>query len=99
MDGLFNSVTETYYRSYFQYMLLLCIMNETKLKENGNYFHICKKLKHELDSAVVDYSFSGTVTWFSSALSNIILALMKLKAFNALALITSLKVKKSKHRK
>lgn len=90
---------DDYYRSYFQYMLLLCIINETKLKENGNYFHMCKKLKYELNSSVAEYSFKGTVTWFSSALSNIILALVKLKAFNALALITSLKVKKSKHRK
>lgn len=85
---------DEYYRSYFQYMLLLCVMNECRSKENGNYFYIRKKLKRELNSVVVEYSFGGTVIWFSSVLSNIILALMKLKAFSALALLTSMRVKK-----
>lgn len=76
-----------YYCAYFQYMLLLCIMNETRLQKNRNFISIRKKLIQELDSAVWDYSFRGTVTWFSSALSNIILVLMKLKAFSALALL------------
>lgn len=79
-----------YYRNYFQYMLLLCVMNETRFKGKRNIFCIRKKLKQELESGVYDYVFKGTLTKFSSIEANFIVFLMKLKAFNTLALLISL---------
>lgn len=83
-----------YYRNYFQYMLLLCVINETRLHENRKIFGVWKKLKQELDSAVYDYAFKESLTRFSSIQSNFIIFLMKFKAFSILALLISLIIQK-----
>lgn len=86
---------DRYYRLYFQYMLLLCIINETRLQENSNFFSIRKKLIQEFNCAVCEYSFRGTLAKFSSAQSNIILTLMKYRAFSALALLIKVIVRRT----
>ena len=83
---------DIYLRLYFQYMLLLCIINETRLQENSNLFYLRRKLIKELNSSVCEYSFRGTIVRFSSAKYNIILALMKYRAFIALSLLIKLMV-------
>ena len=81
-----------YLRLFFQYMLLLCIINETRLKENYKFSYVRKKLIQELNCSVCEYSFRGKIARFSSVQSNIILMLMKYRAFFALSLLIKILV-------
>ena len=87
---------DSYYRLYFQYMLLLCILNETYSQENNSFFSIRTKLMQELKGEVFDYSFKGTLTKFLSTQSNIIFMLMKYRAINALALLIKVIIRRKK---
>lgn len=76
---------DSYYRDYFQYMVLLCLVNET-LREGGHRFwQLRNRLKTALNGEACQYALQGGSGRFASKKNNVLVSLAKNHAFSALA--------------
>ena len=86
----YNYQHETYYRHYFQYIILLCLINETRSNTRHNLLHFRNRIKNELSGAMGKYAFNGLTIKCNSKMSKIIILCVKYHAYGALAIFLNL---------
>lgn len=91
---------DDYYQSYFQYIILLCLINETRTVEEQHYFELRNRIKEVLHGQVCKYAFKDMVAKRSTKLMNVLSFCVKHKLFDILtALLMILRRKQQTSRK
>ena len=78
---------ETYYRDYFQYMILLCLVNETYRTGNYRIGKLRNHLKQAINSEVCRYALQGKSNRFASRRDKAVIFLAKHRIFSVLAVL------------
>lgn len=78
---------DTYYRDYFQYMILLCLVNETYRTGDYRFGKLRNHLKQAINSEICQYALQGRSNRFASRRNKVLIFLAKHCAFSALAVL------------
>lgn len=82
----YNYQNDIYYHYYFQYITLLCLVNETRSNCKHNWLHFRNRIKNELSGAMEKYAFNGLTIKCNSKISKIIIFCVRHRAYGLLAL-------------
>ena len=78
---------DTYYRDYFQYMILLCLENETYRTGGYSFWKLRNHLKQTINSEVCQYVFQWKRGRFASRKNRLLIALAKHHLFSVLVVL------------
>ena len=81
---------DAYYRAYFQYMIILCLVNETYYTGGSRFWQLRNRLNRALSGKVCQYALEGGRGRYASRRSKVLIFLAKHRAFSTLAVLLDL---------